>query len=230
MLPLELYSASICPFAHRTRLTLVEKRVDFTLKEIDLANKPPNFARISPYEKVPVLLHGSDRIWESAIINEYLEETFPYPPLLPQKPGARAIARIWIDFANTRFISAFYKLLLEQNPDKHLRWQNKLESCLQFMETEGIGKLGSKGDYWLGEFSLVDITFYPWFERWIVLEKYRDVPFPATCPQLARWREKMSQRESVRAIANAEALYVRDYQKYADGTATGITAQEMRED
>jgi glutathione S-transferase len=230
MTALELYSAKVCPFAHRTRLTLWEKGVEFTLKEIDLADKPANFAQISPYQKVPVLLYGQDRVWESAIINEYLEETFPHPPLLPQKPGDKAIARLWIDFANTRLIPAFYKLLLAQNPAKQKHWHSELKDCLQFMEREGIGKLRNNGDYWLGEFSLVDITFYPWFERWIVLQEYRGLPFPSTCPQLEGWWRKMRERESVQAIANPERLYLRDYEKYADGTAMGITAQEMRED
>ena len=35
----EIYSASVCPFAHRTRLTLLEKGVEFNLTEIDLEKK-----------------------------------------------------------------------------------------------------------------------------------------------------------------------------------------------
>lgn len=228
MTELELYSAKVCPFAHRTRLVLLEKGINFTLKELDLANKPADFARISPYEKVPVLIYGKDRVWESAIINEYLEETFPHPPLLPQKPGEKAIARIWIDFANTKLIPAFYKLLLAQSPDKQQYWQQEILDRLQFMETEGIGKLGGNGDYWLGEFSLADISFYPWFERWIVLQEYRGLLFPAACPQLDRWWGKMKERESVKAIASPDTLYLQDYKKYAEGTAMGITAREMR--
>ncbi|MBP0020086.1 MAG: glutathione S-transferase family protein [Cyanobacteria bacterium SBLK] len=230
MTELELYSAKVCPFAHRTRLVLLEKGLEFSLKEIDLANKPADFSRISPYEKVPVLIYGKDRVWESAIINEYLEETFRDPPLLPQKPGEKAIARIWIDFANTKLIPAFYKLLLTQNPDKQQHWKQEVLDRLQFMETEGIGKLGGNGEYWLGEFSLVDISFYPWFERWIVLQEYRGLQFPATCPHLDRWRGKMKERESVKAIANSNTLYLQDYKKYAEGTAMGITAREMRGD
>jgi glutathione S-transferase len=84
MAEIEIYSAILCPFAHRSRLTLQEKGIPFKLIEIDLQNKPTNFKKISPYGKVPVLKHGDQRLWESAIINEYLEETFPEPPLLPK--------------------------------------------------------------------------------------------------------------------------------------------------
>lgn len=160
MAQLELYSASVCPFAHRTRLTLLEKSIDFTLIEIDLENKPDWFTEVSPYSKVPVLKYGNDRVWESAIINEYLDEVFPQPPLMPQQPGKRALARIWIDFANTKFINAFYKMLLNQDLEKQQIWKQDLLNHLLFMEHEGIEKLGDDGPYWFGEsVSLVDLTF-----------------------------------------------------------------------
>lgn len=156
----EIYSASVCPFAHRTRLTLLEKGVEFTLTEIDLEHKPEWFSELSPYEKVPVIKNGEDRVWESAIINEYLNEVFPDPPLLPKDPGDRALARIWVDFANTKFVNAFYKMLLDQDPEVQQKWKQKFLEHLQFMEREGIGKLGNGGPYWLGDtISLVDVTF-----------------------------------------------------------------------
>ncbi len=108
-----IYSAARCPFAQRTRLMLLEKGLNFQLIEIDLRNMPDWFREISPYGKVPVLRHGEDLVWESAIINEYLEETYPEPSLFPNTPGLRAYARFWIDFANTKFTPWFYKLLHE---------------------------------------------------------------------------------------------------------------------
>lgn len=229
MAQLELYSASVCPFAHRTRLTLLEKSIDFTLIEIDLENKPDWFTEVSPYSKVPVLKYGNDRVWESAIINEYLDEVFPQPPLMPQQPGKRALARIWIDFANTKFINAFYKMLLNQDLEKQQIWKQDLLNHLLFMEHEGIEKLGDDGPYWFGEsVSLVDLTFYPWFERWAVVEHYRNLSLPSECQRLQQWWEAMSERDSVKAIANSPQFYIKEYEKYANNTASGITAQEMR--
>jgi glutaredoxin len=66
MTEIEIYSAVLCPFAYRSRLTLSEKKVPFKLIEIDLQNKPANFGEISPFGKVPVLKHGKHRVWESA--------------------------------------------------------------------------------------------------------------------------------------------------------------------
>ncbi len=57
---------------------------------------------------MPAIAHGNNRVWESAVINEYLNEVFPNPPLLPSSPIAKAQARIWIDFANTQIRSSFF--------------------------------------------------------------------------------------------------------------------------
>ncbi len=226
----ELYSARVCPYAQRTQLTLLEKNISYNLTEIDLQNKPDWFLNISPYQKVPVISNGRDRVWESSIINEYLEELFPEPSLMPKEPIKRAIARIWIDFANTKFNMAFYKVLLTQDPEQQAKWKQTLIDHLLFMETEGIGKLSQGGLYWFGDdLTLVDLTFYPWFERWSVIEHYRGLAFPKQCNTLKKWSETMAQRESVKSIANEPNFYLKTYEKYADNTATGITTQEMRD-
>ena len=111
---LELVTAEVCPFAQRSHMTLLEKNLEFQLREVDLENKPSWFETISPYSKVPVLCHGNIQVYESTIINEYLEESFPERRLLPDDPSKRANARIWIDFDNTKFVPVFYKLLLAQ--------------------------------------------------------------------------------------------------------------------
>ena len=71
---MELFTARVCPYAHRTRLVLLEKGLDFELIEVDLQNKPERFLQVSAYGKVPALVHDGVEIYESAIINEYLED------------------------------------------------------------------------------------------------------------------------------------------------------------
>ena len=223
-----IYSSAGCPYAHRTRLTLLEKNVDFTLTEIDLENKPDWFTEISPLSKVPVIQHGKNGVWESTIINEYLDEVFSNAPLMPIDPGERANARIWIDFGNVKFVPTFYKLLLNQEQEKQKEWAQQLHRHLLFMEQEGIG-ISSNGRYWLGEsLSLIDLSFYPWFERWCVLEHYRAFTLPSTCTRLKQWYSAMLTRKSVQSIKNLPDFYIQQYTKYANNTASGITAQEMR--
>ena len=108
---IEIISSSSCPFAQRTRMALIEKEIEFSLTEIDLDNKPDWFLKLSPYGKVPVIRNGDYVVFESSIINEYIEEIFPQKPLLPQNPEDRAAARVWIDFANVRFAPQIYKIL-----------------------------------------------------------------------------------------------------------------------
>ncbi len=228
MAKVKIFSAEVCPYAQRTRLMLAEKGVDFELTEIDLADKPDWFGDISPYGKVPVVVHGDDRVYESAIINEYLEEAYPEPPLMPKEPGRRALARIWIDYCNTRFTSPFYKMMLEQDPEKRKPLLEDLTKALKFMEHEGLRKLGD-GPYWMGEqLSLVDFAYYPFFERFCVVEHYRNFHIPEECTRLKAWVEAMRFRPSVKEIENSPEYYIERYSKYADGTAGGVTAQEMR--
>ncbi|TVQ65121.1 MAG: glutathione S-transferase family protein [Spirulina sp. DLM2.Bin59] len=229
---LTLYSSNRCPYAHRTRLTLTEKGLAFNRVEIDLDHKPANFNEISPYGKVPVLLveEGGDRLrlWESMIINEYLEEAFPEPALLPRSAGGRAVARIWIDFINNQFTPAFYKLLLAQDAARQDQWRQTLHDHCRFLETE---VLNHGGDYLLATgFSLVDIALYPWFERWETLSHYRGFPLPADCPRLQTWLAKMNGRGTVQAWRNDPQQYLDDYRAYANNTATTTTAQALRSD
>jgi glutathione S-transferase len=212
MTDIEIYSTVLCPFAHRSRLALLEKGIPFKLIEIDLQNKPANFRDISPYGKVPVLKQGKRRLWESAIINEYLEDAFPDPPLLPKDPMQRAQARIWINFADTRLFAATGKWLHGPAPQQQTGVAQELTAHLQFINQEGLQKMSATGPYWLGaEISLVDLTYYPWFEQVAVLEHFCGFQFPPELHRLEQWWETMTQRESVRAIAKSPAFYLEQY-------------------
>lgn len=228
MAEVTLYSAKVCPFAQRTRLGLLEKQVDFELIEIDLDNTPDWFLEVSPYGKVPVLKRDDDLIWESAIINEYLEEVYPDPPLMPSRPGRRAYARFWIDFSNTKFVPWFYKFLLEQRPERQQQRATELRDHFLFMEQQGLND-PQAGPYWLGDqLSLVDLAFYPFFERLPILEHYRGFSLPEECPRLSDWWATMRERPAVQQIMKSPEFYIRSYTHYADGSAGGSTAQDMR--
>jgi glutathione S-transferase len=107
---IKLFTFALCPFAHRVRLTLAEKRLAADMIEIDLKNKPEGFESISPYGRVPVLVHDHLTIWESALIIAYLDERFPQPALMPTRPADRARARLWLDFADNRLLAPTHRL------------------------------------------------------------------------------------------------------------------------
>lgn len=223
-----LYSANVCPFAHRTRLVLAEKGVEVELVEIDLRNKPADFERVSPYGKVPVVVRGADRVWESAVINEYLDEVYPQPALMPASAGSRAQARIWIDFTNSRLVPAFYKVLMDLDASGE-QWREALGDSLRALEGAMRHYGGESGPWFFGEqLTLVDLTLYPWFERWPILEHYRDFAVPGELTRLARWRDALARRDSVRSLANAPQLYIEQYVHYAHNAASTDTARELR--
>lgn len=217
MTTVQVYSAKACPFAHRTRLVLLEKGIDFELTEIDLQNKPDWFTQISRYGKVPAIKHGNNEIYESAIINEYLNEVFPDPPLLPQEAGARAIARIWIDYANTRFVPAFSKLLRGKTVQEQEQGRQELQDSLLYIEQEGLGKLSGEGPYWFGNsLSLVDLTFYPWFERLPTLKEYRNFTLPSSAKRVQKWWDAVRDRPTVQSIENPITFYLKRYAKFVN--------------
>ncbi|ABA24595.1 Glutathione S-transferase-like protein [Trichormus variabilis ATCC 29413] len=207
---IQLYFAKASTFSQRTRVALLEKGIDFTPIEIDLQNKPDGYIQISRYGKVPAIQHGDVIIYESAIINEYLEEAFPEPPLLPHDPANKAIARIWIDYANTRLVPAFNKFLRGKDHQEQEQGRKEFTEALLYLEQEGL----SKGDYFLGnQFSLVDISFYPWFERLPLLEHFRKFTLPAETTHLQTWWDLVRDRSSIQAVANPVDFYLQRFAK-----------------
>ncbi|MDA0367726.1 MAG: glutathione S-transferase family protein [Proteobacteria bacterium] len=215
MATVEIFSAEVCPYAHRTRLVLMHKKIDFSLTEIDLKNKPAWFPDVSPYGKVPSIRHDGQIVYESAVVNEYLDEVFPTPALMPSTPHGRAMARVWVDYGNTRFNGAAYKLLRATNPVDQGPLREELDACLLFMENEGLRKSGD-GPYWFGaEPSLVDFSYYPFFERFCNVEHYRNYEMPAGCTRLRAWVDTMKAMPIVREIANPPAFYIERAKAYA---------------
>lgn len=220
MSDLELFSIPLCPFVHRVRLVLAEKAIDYRLTEIDLGNKPPAFLEVSPYGKVPALRHGKTHVRESSIIGEYLEEAFPERPLLPRDPAGRARARFWIDFANARLFAVTASLLYGPNRHNRAPALEQIAAALRFMETDGLAKRPANGPYWLGpELSLVDLTFYPWFEHLPALERFRGVHLPTDLHRLAEWRGTVAQRSAVRSIARNPQFYIEEYPLHEEHSA-----------
>ena len=102
--PLKLISHKLCPYVQRAVIALKEKGVAFERVDIDLANKPDWFLKVSPLGKVPVLTVASDKgevaLFESNVICEYIEETQGGAKLHPQDPLQRAQHRAWMEFGS----------------------------------------------------------------------------------------------------------------------------------
>lgn len=221
MAQLELFSFAGCPYAQRTRMVLIEKGLEFELVEIDLYNRPPWFKDVSPYGKVPALRHDGRVVYESAIINQYLDEAFPTPPLMPVDAYQRAQARIWMDFCETRYLPAAHRLMAErEQPERSTGNRAKLAETLRFMEQEGLRKLGA-APYWLGTTpTLVDFQFMPFFERFAVYEELAGAEWPEDCSKLREWYAAMSARRS-----HIETRHTLDYHLEQQRQLTALRAK-----
>jgi stringent starvation protein A len=93
---MRLYSGTVCPYSHRCRIVLFEKGMDFEVIDVDLMDKSEDLAAINPYNKVPVLVERDLVLTEANIINEYIDERFPHPQLMPADPVMRGRARLFL--------------------------------------------------------------------------------------------------------------------------------------
>lgn len=93
---MRLYSGTVCPYSHRCRIVLFEKGMDFEVIDVDQLDKTDDVNGTNPYSKVPVLVERDLVLTEANIINEYIDERFPHPQLMPADPVMRGRARLFL--------------------------------------------------------------------------------------------------------------------------------------
>jgi glutathione S-transferase len=217
---LKLIATDYCPFCLRCLYVLSEKGLQFDVENVDLLSKSNFLSELSPYTRVPVLVHGEARIFESSVINEYLEDAFPETPLLPRDPAVRANARFWVDFCNTRFMPTYFNLVKSKPGPQRTQLKQQLLSQLELIENKGLQIAGPNSPFWLSDkISLVDFAFYPFFERFCTVEEFRDTHIVKGYIKLRAWLDAMKQQASVARYARTrEELVAYFGQYYADGT------------
>jgi glutathione S-transferase len=196
--PLKLISHKLCPYVQRAVIALTEKGVPFERIDIDLANKPDWFLAISPLGKTPVLQVGDKAIFESAVILEYLEET-QQKPLHPADPLERAEHRAWIEFGSAVLndIAGFYAAPNDVAFDAKV---TQLEQRFARLEARVAASPWFDGE----NFSLVDAVFGPVFRYFDMFDEIGDFGILAGKPNLARWRNSLAARPSVRSAVSAD--------------------------
>lgn len=205
----ELISFKLCPFVQRSVITLREKGADFDITYIDLANPPDWFLKISPLGKVPVLRVGDTAVFESAVINEYLDETNP-PSLHPADPLRRAHNRAWIEFGSAILVDTYF-MSVAKDKDGCEQKANEVRAKLKQVE----GQLGD-GPYFNGaHFSLVDTAYAPLFMRLALTDHAPGLGLVAENPKVKAWSEALLSRESVKnsVVPEFHELAIADLKK-----------------
>ncbi len=134
-----------------------------------------------------MLVDGDAVVYESAIINEYLKEKFPQVPLMPKDLAQKARVRIWIDFCNTRLQQAASDLWHGTEPEKA---KEQLKNHLLTLDREMADR-----DYIVGNYSLGDLTFIPFFLR----QQRYGTSIGTDTPHLKAWMDRLLARPAVRS-------------------------------
>ena len=180
-----LYSGTSCPFSQRCRIVLYEKGMDFQIVDVDLYNKPEDLAVMNPYNQVPVLVERDLILYESNIINEYIDDRFPHPQLMPADPVMRARARL--------FLFRFEQELFNHVQTLESGTQKAQEKARLYIRENliQIAPIFVKQKYMLGEeFSMLDVAIAPLLWR---LEFY-GIQLPKQCAPLMKYAERLFSR------------------------------------
>lgn len=227
---LTIYTTNVCPFAQSVLILANLKKLAYKIVEIDLDNKPAYFLKLTPYGKVPLIEHDNKVVYETSIILEYLEEVFPGQAFLSKDAHTKAMQRIWIKYCGSDFIPIYYKVLLNQDIDKRNSYKSMLIDTVKFIEA-GFEKHANGGAYFFGDqITLVDICFYPFFERFVVNAFYRDADIPKDCVRIRNWLRLMRENPAIKTTSNSPDFYIKRYSKYADGTTNRSGASKIIDD
>ena len=182
-----LFSGSTCPFSHRCRFVLYEKGCDFEVQDVDLSNKPPEIDAMNPYGEVPILVERDLTLYQANIINEYIDERFPHPQLMPADPIMRARARLFI-YTFERELFSFVRVL--ENRDE----TEKRKSIARNQIKEQLIQLSpvlAKNKFLMGDdFTMLDVTLAPLLWRL----GYYGIEMPKVAAPLLKYAERIFAR------------------------------------
>lgn len=195
-----LYSGTTCPFSQRCRLVLFEKGMDFEIRDVDMFNKPEDISVMNPYGQVPILVERDLILYESNIINEYIDERFPHPQLMPADPVQRARVRLFLhNFEKELFV---HVATLENNKGK-TTLHDKARQEIRDRLTQ-LAPIFTNHKYMMGEeFSMLDVAISPLLWR---LDHY-GIELSKNVAPLMKYAERIFSRPAyIEALTPSEKI------------------------
>lgn len=196
-----IYDYPGCPFGKKVRIVLAEKELEFDSVQVDLAKgqqRSDEFRRLNPFGKVPVLVDEGSVVYESTIINEYLNDEYPHPPeLLPEDSGERARIRLLVDFADRAFTLPMMALeregkATERDEARVTAAREAVSQALRMLDRELAGR-----EYLGNDFSLADVAFAPG----ILMLGQVGVTLDAALTNVIAWKARLLERPSIANLA-----------------------------
>jgi glutathione S-transferase len=180
-----LYDADRCPYCARVRIALAEKGIEYETVEVDLDDRPAWIYEKNPLGRVPVLEEDTFLLAESAVIDEYLDDRYPEPPLWPADPADRALGRMLV-FRFDELSRPYYAVRRGEDAARE-----RLDAALATLDA-----VLQEQEFLSGrEFGLADIAYVPWILR---ARDRMDVDLERF-PALAEWVGRLEQRSSIAA-------------------------------
>ena len=180
-----LYDADRCPYCARVRIALAEKGIEYETVEVDLDDRPAWIYEKNPLGRVPVLEEDTFVLAESAVIDEYLDDRYPEPPLWPTDPAERALGRMLV-FRFDELSRPYYALRRGEDGAA-----DRLDVALGELDALLEGRPFLSGR----EFGLADIAYVPWILR---ARDRLDVDL-SRFSALADWLARLQVRPSIAA-------------------------------
>jgi len=189
-------------FSSKTKVVLEEKGLPYRVERVrigDVWKKVPEVLAKNPLGKVPWIDDGDITVYDSSVINEYLNERYPEPPLLPADPVARARARALENYADEIILSVHVPKIWmpwwsppgQRDAEAMAQARTELRArALPFVEERLAGR-----EYLAGEFSLADVPFMA-----LAMVLQVDGMALDDLPNVAEYLDRLRQRPSYRAI------------------------------
>ena len=195
---MQLYSGTTCPFSHRCRFVPYEKGMDFQVIDVDMYNKPEDIAVMNPYNRLPVLVERDLVLYESNIINEYIDERFPHPQLMPADPVMRARARLMLFNMEVELFSHIDALDSGKEKQVEKARQHVGDRLIE------LSPVFTRTKYMLNdEFSMLDVAIAPLLWR---LGHY-GIELPKSAAPLMKYAERIFSRPAfIEALTPSEKV------------------------
>jgi len=194
-----LFDHPECPYGAKVRIVLAETELDFDTITVDLRagdNHKADFLELNPFGKVPVLIDDETVVYDSTVINEYLNDEY-FAELLPEDSTQRATARMLEDYADVAFTLPAMAIEREMSKAEDDRDGTKLTSAQEVIR-KGLAMLEktlAEKEFLVGAFSLADVAFAPTV---LQLEKL-GVKLESGLPNVKAWLARLGGRPSMRA-------------------------------
>ncbi|XP_020267421.1 protein IN2-1 homolog B-like [Asparagus officinalis] len=190
-----LYISYICPYAQRTWIARNYKGLQDKIKlvPINLQNRPRWYKeKVYPVNKVPALEHNNQVKGESLDLLKYIDENFEGPKLFPNDPAKQQFATELLDYSDT-FNEVNHPAIASKGDVPY-----ELDAAFDKLE-EALAKFDD-GPFFLGEFSLVDIAYAPFIERFQCgFQALKNYDITKGRPRLAKWTEELNKIDAYTA-------------------------------